>query len=586
MIKKATSIIILFLVSIVALKSQPYKVHSHNDYRQSVPFWKAYSVGVASIEVDVFLEKGALLVAHDKEELPTARTLEELYLTPLAKAIELGLVPESLQLLIDVKSEAYGTLDAIVKSLEKHFSTIINSPIQIVISGNRPQKSDFVNYPHFIYFDYQSLKPIANLEILDKIALVSMNFRNYTQWNGLGRLTREDLLKVRKVVDSAHALGKPFRFWASPDSKTAWKAMTTIGVDFINTDKPFECNEYLTSLESRIYRNEETVAVYKPLFKIDGSTKAPQNIILLIGDGNGLAQISATAIANGGELSLTQLKNIGFLITNSSDDLTTDSAAGATAMATGKKVPNRAIGVDHLGNAIPNITEILNEKGYNIGLITSDEITGATPASFYAHQMDRSMTEEILIDFKNSAVDVFVAASGPQVENRNQFAGFDIVSSLEDLPKQNRENSGFLFSYNNSPAPLSTAFLNVVENLQSRKKPFFLMVEGAKIDSHGHGNNISGIIKEGLAFDKVVSEAIKFADINQNTLVLITADHETGGLSLPQGNLAEKKVEADFTTNDHTAIMIPIFAYGPGAQNFQGVYNNNELFHKIMNAIH
>ncbi len=111
------------------------------------------------------------------------------------------------------------------------------------------------------------------------------------------------------------------------------------------------------------------------------------------------------------------------------------------------------------------------------------------------------------------------------------------------------------------------------------------MVEGAKIDSYGHANKIDGIITEGIAFDKAVTEALKFADANKNTLVIITADHETGGLTLPQGNVENHSIEADFTTDDHTGIFVPIFAYGPQSQRFQGVYGNNEVYVKILKVL-
>ena len=135
------------------------------------------------------------------------------------------------------------------------------------------------------------------------------------------------------------------------------------------------------------------------------------------------------------------------------------------------------------------------------------------------------------------------------------------------------------------PLPISIALKNGLSFLKRKNKPFFLMVEGAKIDSYGHANIIAGVISEGIEFDRAISEALKFADDNENTLVLITADHETGGLTLPQGNLRSNEIEGDFTTDDHTGTMIPIFAYGPRSNMFQGVYENNLLFSKIVRAL-
>lgn len=569
----------------VAQSSLDFRIHSHNDYYQNVPFWKAFSAGASSVEADVFLVDNSLYVAHSKQEIDSARTFEKLYLEPLQKLTEIGLEkPKNLQLLIDIKTEPYATLDAVVNSLIKYPELISNEVFSFVISGNRPKPSEYVKYPDFIFFDYQSLNEIKDSAILDKIALVSLSFRKFSEWNGKGRLTTRDLEKVTTTIKRARSLGKPFRFWATPDSKTAWKAFVHLGVDFVNTDKPFECNQYLNTLSAREFRNTVFSEVYRPTFVSDGKQKKVKNIILLIGDGNGLAQISATALANKGELSLTQLRNIGFLKTQSSDDFTTDSAGGATAIATGKKVPNRAIGVDANGNSLKNITEIIAEKGFASGIITTDEITGATPSSFYAHQKDRGMIEEIKNDFKRSKLSIFVSAAGNS-EEENNIGDFEVVGSLDEINENNKDKIGFLFTKDDQTTTLSMAVKNVLTFLKNKNKPFFLMAEGAKIDSYGHSNDIAGVINESIAFDRAITEALKFADAEQNTLVIVTADHETGGLTLPQGNITKNEIEGDFTTDDHTGIMVPIFAYGPRSNVFQGIYENNELFIRILSAL-
>jgi len=298
-----------------------------------------------------------------------------------------------------------------------------------------------------------------------------------------------------------------------------------------------------------------------------------------------LAQISATTLANKGELTLTQLRNIGFLKTQSSNDFTTDSAGGATAIATGVKVPNRAIGVDENGNPLKNITELLAEKGFVSGIVTTDQITGATPSSFYAHQKDRDMAEAINDDFLKSKLSVFVSSSDAASQGKNNIGSFQMQASMEEIGNSKKEKIGFLFSGITSPASLSNAVKNVLNYLDKKSKPFFLMVEGAKIDSNGHSNTIGGVIDESIAFDKAITEALKFADSDKNTLIIITADHETGGLTLPQGNIAISEIEGDFTTDDHTGIMVPVFAYGPRSNEFQGIYENNILFEKIINAL-
>lgn len=579
---------LLFINMFVAV-AQDYKVHSHNDYKQNIPFWKAFGAEVQSIEVDVFYKNGKLMVAHEQGEIEENKTLERLYLNPLQEALDLNLsANRSLQLLIDVKTDAYKTLDAIVASLKKYPSIISNKHVKIVISGNRPALEEYVDYPNYIYFDYQSLQPVTDTEVLDKIALVSVSFKNYSEWNGKGRLTSQDYNKVTEVIAQAHQLKKPFRFWATPDSKSAWKAFVNMGVDFINTDMPNACVAYVSSLKDRVVQNSVFSEVYHPSFKSDKAQRSPKNIILMIGDGNGLTQISSTVLANNGALSLTQIKSIGLIKTQSANDFTTDSAGAGTAIATGEKTNNRAIGTNVDGEPIPNLTEILSEKGFSTGLITTDEITGATPSSFFAHRTDRGMATEIASDLQTSQLKLFISQPTSTVKNIED-TGFVMKTDINTIASSTELKIGAWFNTDKKDLSgyiqnLALATKNGISYL-NKEKPFFLMVEGAKIDSYGHANDIEGVVTESISFDRAVAEAIKFADADQNTLVVITADHETGGLTIPQGNVGLHEIEADFTTNDHTGVMVPVFAYGPMSQEFQGVYENNEIFAKLLSVL-
>lgn len=238
---------IFFLANLAVAQSEDrYRVHSHNDYLRNVPFWEALAAGAGSVEADVFLVGDSLYVAHTKEEIETLRTLETLYLQPLQKMLAIGLKhPEKLQLLIDIKSEPYSTLDALIRTFKGYPLITGDDALAIVISGNRPKPSEYPDYPDFILFDYQSLDTIENTDILEKIALISLNFRNYSEWNGEGRLTDDDLKKISSVIEKAHTFKRPFRFWGTPDSATAWKTLVDLGVCYINTDNPFECSYYL-----------------------------------------------------------------------------------------------------------------------------------------------------------------------------------------------------------------------------------------------------------------------------------------------------------------------------------------------------
>lgn len=561
-------------------------IHSHNDYEQEVPLWQAYGAGARSIEIDLFYKNKELYVAHSQEEIRPERTLENLYLKPLEEAAEMQVLKkEPLLLLLDLKTTAKPTLKALIKQLKKYNKLIEGQDIQIIISGKQPQPEDFKKYPSFIQFDYQSLENLSPSE-WERVGMISLDYSTYSVWNGKGRFTHEDLQRVKQVIEKAHRYQKPFRFWATPDSKSAWKAFYNLGVDFINTNKPFACVNYLSSLPRRVYENQLFSKVYRPTFKNDATGTPVKNVILLIGDGNGLSQISSSTLANGGELTLTQLKNIGFIKTSSADDFTTDSAAAGTAIAIGKKTYNRAIGVDHLGAPTTNICEVLQKKKYHTALITTDEITGATPAAFYAHQKDRGMTQEIAADLYKSNLTLFAGGGAKYFKKQLPF---NLVNTPEAIANTKAARIGYFMADGGVPSTLNgrgeqlpKVVAHSLEFLKQKEIPFFVMIEAAQIDSYGHFNDVAGIVSEGIDFDKAITEAVKFADENPGTLVIVTADHETSGFSIPQGNLEHHVIEGDFTTHDHTATMVPVFAYGPHSQDFTGVYENNEIYHKIL----
>ncbi|MGB5499478.1 MAG: alkaline phosphatase [Maribacter sp.] len=595
--QKTNSLFVIIFLLVVQLfyaqQKSTYKIHSHNDYEQNVPFWNAYSNGLCSIEVDVFLKNDTLYATHGENEIKPDRTIENLYLLPIQKAILLKLGSQQpLQLLIDIKSEPYSTLKALIGVLGKYPKILHSENIAIVISGNRPKVNEYIKYPDYIKFDYQSLEDLQKEGFWDKVALISLDFGKFSTWNGKGRLTVEDYDIIKDVIDKAHSHGKPFRFWGCPDSKTAWKAFLELGVDFINTDMPYASSSYLKTLNKRVYQNKISSEVYRPKFISDQKNIPVRNVILLIGDGNGLTQLSSSVLANGGELTLTQLKSIGLLKTQSADDFTTDSAAAGTAIATGSKTYNRSIGMDTSKQPLVNMTELLSEHGFVSGIITTDKITGATPASFYAHQKDRSDTLRIAADLLNSKLSLFIGGGSEDFKNDWTSKTFTIIDSLEGIEQNEKDKVGYFISECKVPSVLkgrgnvlAEATKNGLEFLHSKNKPFFLMVESAQIDSYGHLNEVAGIVSEGGDFDRAITESLKFADTTGNTLVIITADHETSGFSIPQGNLEKKMIEGDFTTHDHTGAMVPLFAYGPRSHSFQGVYENSELFGKILRVL-
>ena len=224
-------------------------IHSHNDYEQDIPFWTAYKNGLNSIEIDLFLKNDSLYVTHSESEIIADRTIEHLYLNSLSKVAssQLG-IKKKLQILIDIKSESHTTLNRLIKTLNYYPEIIDKENISIVISGNRPIPKKYVDYPDFIYFDYQSLYSIENEKIWKKIALISLNFKKYSSWNGVEDMSVEDFKKLDSLVKLAHYYKKPLRFWGTPDNKIAWEVFKELGVDYINTDKPIQVSTYFNEL--------------------------------------------------------------------------------------------------------------------------------------------------------------------------------------------------------------------------------------------------------------------------------------------------------------------------------------------------
>ncbi|AWW32097.1 alkaline phosphatase [Echinicola strongylocentroti] len=604
MIKTALVSCLIFLVSFSAFSQQKaaYKFHSHNDYLQSAPFWTAYANGAASIEVDVILQDGQLMVAHEIETIQPERTLASLYLDPIRQAKKLGIGQLDFQLLVDIKTAAYPSMKVLKEVLEG-YDDILAIPgkqtgVRVVISGNRPAVEDYDQYPPAILFDYQHTEFPENLP-WQKIALVSLPFQRFSEWNGKGRLVHAEKKKLDELIAKVHAVDRPIRFWGAPDSKTAWKAFADMGIDYINTDMPFEASEYLKSLPQNVVGSSHRHNIYHPKYEVDGATVPVNQIILMIGDGNGLAHISAGMYAHGNELNLTQLRHIGLVKTQAADDFTTDSAAGATALATGHKANNRAIGFSPEGKALSNLPELLENYQFNSGILTTDHLTGATPASFYAHCEDRGMTVDIANDLRESSLDLFIGGGKNDflLQGRDLIAplnqaGFTIVKSLEELNDPAIGKAGYFASNQGLPTVmkgregfLKTAAEQSLAFLGNKEQPFFLLIEGSMIDTGGHWNSAETVVEEEIDFDEAVGEVIAYADAHPGTLVLITADHETGGVTLPQGNMGNAEVELNFDTNDHTGIMVPLFAYGAHSGEFMGVYENTEIFKKIMQLV-
>ncbi|WP_235964555.1 alkaline phosphatase [Pedobacter gandavensis] len=583
--------------------------HSHNDYHQNIPLLTAYYAGMGAIEADVFLKNGVLYVAHDPSEIKADATLKALYLEPLAKFHKQnGNKPYAdpkmkLQLVIDIKENYPMVLAQLIKDLSAYPGVFNDqmSPdaIRIVISGDVPKPQNFENYPAYLSFDG---RPNVNYtpDQLKRIAMISDDLKNYTSWNGKGNPTPTDLAVLKKLIDAAHSQHKPFRFWATQDSPNTWIVLERLGADWINTDQPGKLKDFYVHKDKLTYTNPVAYPVYTPEYKVDGIDKPVKNVILLIGDGMGLAQIHAGYIANHGQLNISKVHNIGFSQTAAADAGNTDSAAGASAMAIGEKTNNRYIGLGPDGRKLTNLVDTLADYGIKSGIISVGDLTDATPAAFYAHQIDRAMSEEIAADLLQSKAEILIGSNQKSfLKNKDgnlisklKKQGFQWSTEAADFFKQTQgkhlvvlPDSATRPVKNGRGDLLKASLQHTLKILSANNNGFFIMAEGAQIDYGGHVNDLPYIVTELHDFDRAVAAALQFADQNKETLVLITADHETGGLTLLDASAENGMVTGSFSTNDHTNIMVPVFAYGPGSAAFKGTYQNQELFHKLLKVM-
>ncbi len=333
--------------------------------------------------------------------------------------------------------------------------------------------------------------------------------------------------------------------------------------------------------------------------------KHPKNIVLLIGDGMGITQVTAALYANNNQLNLEQFQIVGLHKPYASNDLITDSAAGATAFASGIKTYNGAIGVNDEKQPVPTILEEAEARGLATGLIATSSITHATPAAFIAHVEQRKMMEGIAAFFLSTEIDLFIGG-GKKYFDRRETDARNLIRELEeknykisDYTKEElplvaidfSKNFGY-FTADAEPLPRSQGRDYLVPAaklaplfLEKRSdKGFFLMIESAQIDWGGHANDSDYIISETIEFDYAIGAILEYAKENGETLVIVTADHETGGYAINTGSRMGR-IDGAFTTDYHTGALIPVFAYGPGAELFAGTYENTDLYHKMRQAL-
>lgn len=348
-----------------------------------------------------------------------------------------------------------------------------------------------------------------------------------------------------------------------------------------------------------------TPPIITPDQKADEGAQLPKqegakNIILLIGDGMGLAQITGGMYLNNNKTALEKFPVVGLHKSHSSNNLITDSAAGATAFSCGVKSFNGAIGVAADGRAKETILEEAEKRGLATGMLASSSIVHATPGSFIAHVDDRRKYEEIALGFIETPIDIFIGGGRSYFTRRGD--GRDLYQELEAKGYVVQDYLGKSISQINISTDQNFAYLTadkeplpvlsgrdymipathkILDYLEDRNESgFFLMIEGSQIDWGGHANDAAYVLSEFKEFNTVIDICFEFARRIGNTLVIVTSDHETGGFTInPESTM--DKLNVSFTTGDHTAVMIPVFAYGPGAEKFSGIYENNAIYQKM-----
>jgi alkaline phosphatase len=338
------------------------------------------------------------------------------------------------------------------------------------------------------------------------------------------------------------------------------------------------------------------VKTFTQKFKSD----KPKNVIMMIGDGMGVAQVYAGLTANRGHLFLDNFKCIGFSKTQSANNYVTDSAAGGTALSAGQKTYNGAIAVNTDTVPVKTILEMAEEKGMATGLVATSAITHATPAVYIAHQGSRASYEDIAADFLKTDIDVFIGGGykhfAVRADKRDltkdlQAKGYQVLQNMDEIYKvKSGKLAGLTAEEHNNPVPkrimnLPKSTETALNILDENKKGFFIMIEGSQIDWGGHQNNTGYIVREMLDFDQAIGKALEFAAKDGETLIIITADHETGGLALVGGDMKTGMVKGAFSTGEHTGVMVPVFSYGPGAENFTGIMENTDIAKKIIELL-
>ena len=335
-----------------------------------------------------------------------------------------------------------------------------------------------------------------------------------------------------------------------------------------------------------------------------GEPKLPKNVIFCIGDGMGFEKVKAAGVYAHGEagtLSFEAFPYQGEVTTHSADSSMTDSAAAATALATGFKVNNGVLStaLPGDGRALYTLLEYFRDQGKSTGLVSTTFITHATPAAFGAHNPERSNLAEIADDYLNyTRPNVLFGGGGNGVSaDAAEAANYTVVTDRQGLLTLETEKLSWVsgqFGDTNLPYEydglgnlphLSEMTATALDILARNPAGLFLMIEGGRIDHAGHSNDIERNVCETIEFSKTLRVVMDWSEERNDSLVIVTADHETGGLQVLESNGVGNFPTVSWSTDGHTNTNVPVYGWGPNAQRIGGLMDNTDLFDVVRNGI-
>jgi alkaline phosphatase len=337
-------------------------------------------------------------------------------------------------------------------------------------------------------------------------------------------------------------------------------------------------------------------------------TPVARNLVIVIGDGMGIGHVSAASDLlsfPGATLAMTDTTNVALVRTWTTDDLAPDSAATGTALATGFKTRRKAVGVLEDGTVVRNLFEAARERGLATGVITTSGLVDATPACFTTHVDSRDDYHLIFVQMVASGTDLFVGGDWTRFRKAKNHREYrDLLERADELGQANgyhviRDPNSIdtaelpllaLFpprrSGGNSHGPaLAVSSRRAIELLRQSPRGFVLLVESEITDEFGHHNDIAGVMEGMRELNDAVATILAITETPGDTLVVVTADHDTGTLAIVDGDYEDGRAVAHWATGEHSSQWVPLFAFGPGAELFSGVLDNTEVALRMARAL-